>query len=99
VPSVPIRWVLLSDPAGICAPHAWLSTKLALDPGQILTWFVQRWPPEATVKERGLIYASTHHTSCMTGAYAARHRYCLGSTQSSRWQQPTCSQASPFLPI
>jgi len=40
---------------GICAPHAWLSTKLALDPGQILTWFVQRWPPEATVKERGLI--------------------------------------------
>jgi hypothetical protein len=50
-PPVPLRWVLLRDPAGTCAPHAWLSTTLALDPVQILTWFVPRWPLEPTFEE------------------------------------------------
>ena len=51
VPPVPIRWVLIRDPAGTCAPQAWLSTKLDCDPVQILTWFVQRWQLETTVEE------------------------------------------------
>ncbi len=51
MPSVPIRWVLIRDPAGKFAPQALLSTKLALDPMQILTWFVQRWQLETTFEE------------------------------------------------
>jgi hypothetical protein len=51
LPPVPIRWVLIRDPAGPCAPHAWLSTRLALDPMQILTWFVHRWQLETTFEE------------------------------------------------
>jgi hypothetical protein len=51
MPSVPIRWVLIRDPAGTFAPQALRSTTLALDPRQILTWFVPRWQLEATVEE------------------------------------------------
>jgi hypothetical protein len=50
-PPVPRRWVLLRDPARQCAPQAWLSTQLALDPVQLLTWFVQRWQSETTCEE------------------------------------------------
>jgi DDE superfamily endonuclease len=48
---VPIRWVLIRDPTGKFAPQALLSTKLALDPVQILTWFIHRWQLETTVEE------------------------------------------------
>ncbi len=48
---MPIRWVLIRDPAGKFEPQALLSTKLALDPRQILTWFVQRWKLETTFDE------------------------------------------------
>jgi hypothetical protein len=51
MPALPIRWVLIRDPAGKFAPQALLSTKLALDPRQILTWFVQRWKLETTFEE------------------------------------------------
>jgi hypothetical protein len=51
MPSVPMRWVLIRDPAGKFAPQAWRSTKRALDPMQILTWFVQRWKLETTFEE------------------------------------------------
>jgi DDE superfamily endonuclease len=51
MPSVPIRWVLIRDPAGKFAPQALLSTKLALDPMQILPWFIQRWQLETTFEE------------------------------------------------
>jgi hypothetical protein len=51
LPPVPIRWVLNRDPAGKVAPQALLSTKLDGDPGQILTWFIQRWPLETTCEE------------------------------------------------
>jgi hypothetical protein len=51
LPPVPIRWVLIRDPAGKFAPQALLSTKLDLDPMQILTWFVQRWQLETTFEE------------------------------------------------
>jgi hypothetical protein len=51
MPPVPIRWVLIRDPARTLAPQAWLSTKLDLDPRHILTWFIQRWRLETTVEE------------------------------------------------
>jgi hypothetical protein len=51
LPPVPIRLVLVRDPAGKLEPQALLSTKLALDPVQILTWFFQRWRLETTFEE------------------------------------------------
>jgi DDE superfamily endonuclease len=51
LPPVPIRWVLIRDPAGTFAPQALLSTKLDCDPMQILTWFIQRWRLETTFEE------------------------------------------------
>jgi len=51
LPPVPIRWVLVRDPAGKRAPQAWLATTRDLDPVQLLTWFVPRWQRETTVEE------------------------------------------------
>ena len=51
LPPVPRRWVLIRDPAEKFAPQALLSTQLDLDPGQILTWFIQRWQLETTCEE------------------------------------------------
>ena len=51
MPPVPIRWVLVRDPARRVAPQALLSTKLDCDPGQILRWFAQRWQLETTFEE------------------------------------------------
>jgi hypothetical protein len=51
LPPVPIRWVLLRDPAGKFAPQALLSTRLDVSPVQILAWFIQRWQRETTFEE------------------------------------------------
>lgn len=51
LPPVAIRWVLVRDPAGRCAPQALLSTDHDLTPGQIVAWFVQRWQVEVTFEE------------------------------------------------
>jgi DDE superfamily endonuclease len=51
LPPVPIRWVLIRDPARRVAPQALLSTKLDCDPAQILRWFIQRWQLETTFEE------------------------------------------------
>lgn len=51
LPPVPIRWVLIRDPAGRFAPQALLATRLDCDPVQILTWFIQRWQLETTFEE------------------------------------------------
>ena len=45
-PPVPIRWVLVRDPQGEFATQALLCTDLAVDPVQILEWFVLRWQLE-----------------------------------------------------
>ena len=45
-PPVPIRWVLVRDPQGEFATQALLCTDLAVDPTQILEWFVLRWQLE-----------------------------------------------------
>jgi hypothetical protein len=51
VPIVPLRWVLIRDPAGEHEPQALLSTDPAVLPHQIVEWFVLRWQLEVTFEE------------------------------------------------
>lgn len=51
MPVVPIRWVLVRDPARRFEPQALLCTDLARDPTQIVSWFVRRWSVEVTFQE------------------------------------------------
>jgi hypothetical protein len=51
LPPVPLRWVLLRDPAGQFDPQALLCTDPDREPLQIIGWFVQRWPVEVTFRE------------------------------------------------
>ena len=48
---LPIRWVLVRDPAGKFAPTAFLCTDLRVQPQQILDWFIMRWGMEVTFQE------------------------------------------------
>jgi hypothetical protein len=48
---VPIRWVLVRDPAGEHEPAAFLCTDLEAQPATILGWFVSRWRVETTFQE------------------------------------------------
>jgi DDE superfamily endonuclease len=50
-PTVPLRWVLVRDPAGQFKPQAFLCTDQKTTPSQILGWFVQRWQIEVTFEE------------------------------------------------
>jgi hypothetical protein len=50
-PPVPVRWVLIRDPAQSFEPQAFLSTDLDHTPEQILTWFIRRWTMEVTCEE------------------------------------------------
>ncbi|MBB2172089.1 IS701 family transposase [Gluconacetobacter asukensis] len=49
--AVPIRYVLVRDPAGHFRPQAFLCTDLAASPVDILAWFVRRWSMEVTFAE------------------------------------------------
>jgi len=51
LPPVPLRWVLIRDPQGQFATQALLCTDLAVDPAQVLAWFVRRWQLEVTLEE------------------------------------------------
>jgi hypothetical protein len=51
LPAVPIRWVLIRDPLGAFEPQALLCTQLAVEPIQIIEWFVLRWQLEVTFQE------------------------------------------------
>jgi len=51
VPVVPLRWVLIRDPAGEHEPQALLCTDPAVLPHQIVEWFVLRWQLEVTFEE------------------------------------------------
>ncbi len=48
---VPIRWMLVRDPAGAFEPQAFLCTDQAADPLTILQLFVRRWSVEVTFAE------------------------------------------------
>jgi hypothetical protein len=51
MPPLPIRWVLVRDPAGIRKPQAFLCTDLDVNPATILGWYVHRWSVETTFEE------------------------------------------------
>lgn len=51
LPVVPLRWVLVRDPAAEFEPQAFLCTDLRAEPADILTWFVRRWTAEVTFAE------------------------------------------------
>jgi hypothetical protein len=51
LPPVALRWVLIRDPEGQFATQALLCTDSAVEPVQILAWFVQRWQLEVTFEE------------------------------------------------
>jgi hypothetical protein len=48
---VPIRYVLVRDPAGDLRPQAFLCTDLHAKPVDILRWVVRRWSMEVTFAE------------------------------------------------
>jgi hypothetical protein len=50
-PPLPIRWVLVRDPAGVRKPQAFLCTNLDATPAAILGWYVHRWSIETTFQE------------------------------------------------
>jgi hypothetical protein len=50
-PTVPLRWVLVRDPAQQFAPQALLCTDLTATAPQIVEWFVLRWQLEVTFEE------------------------------------------------
>jgi hypothetical protein len=50
-PVVPIRWVLIRDPAGRFEPQALLTTNQQLAPAQVLTYFIRRWQMETTFED------------------------------------------------
>lgn len=50
-PVVHLRWVLVRDPRGELEPQALLCTLKAVEPVQILRWFVWRWSVEVTFAE------------------------------------------------
>jgi len=49
--AVPIRWVLIRDPAGKFETQAFLCTNLETCPKQIIGWFTKRWQVEVTFEE------------------------------------------------
>lgn len=51
LPPLPIRWVLVRDPAGVRKPQAFLCTDLDARPADILGWYVHRWSMETTFQE------------------------------------------------
>jgi hypothetical protein len=51
LPVVPLRWVLIRDPQEEFQPQALLCTDLAVEPEQIISWFVRRWQMEPTFQE------------------------------------------------
>jgi hypothetical protein len=51
LPPLPIRWVLVRDPAGIRKPQAFLCTDLNATLTAILGWYVYRWSMETTFQE------------------------------------------------
>jgi DDE superfamily endonuclease len=51
IPPLPIRWVLVRDPAGIRQPQAFLCSDLDAKPKDILGWYVHRWSMETTFEE------------------------------------------------
>ena len=50
-PVVPLRWLIVRDPAGRFRPQAFLATDTDADPADVLAWFIRRWAIEVTFAE------------------------------------------------
>ena len=48
---LPIRWVLVRDPAGKFKAAAFCCTDLSISPEQIIAWYILRWNVEVTFQE------------------------------------------------
>ena len=48
---MPLRWLIVRDPAGRFRPQAFLSTDTDADPADMLAWFIRRWTIEVTFAE------------------------------------------------
>jgi hypothetical protein len=51
LPPLPIRWVLVVDPAGQLAPQAFFTTQPTTSPQRVVELFVLRWSIEVTFEE------------------------------------------------
>lgn len=75
-PPLPIRWVLLRDPAGAHKPVALCCTTQTTDAAQILAWYLARWNIEVTFAElRAWLGAETQRGWCL--ATMQRSTPCL----------------------
>jgi hypothetical protein len=48
---VPVRWVMVRDPEGVCRDEAFFATDRALSPEQIIAYVVMRWSVEVTFEQ------------------------------------------------
>ena len=83
-PPVPLRWVLVRDPQGEFATQALLCTDLAVEPVQILEWFVLRWQLEVTPYQvRGRLFQEV--------------RAHLGVETQRQWSDRAIARTTPIL--
>ena len=83
-PPVIIRWVLIRDPQGAFATQALLCTDPAVDPTQILQWFVLRWQLEVTPYQvRGRLFQEV--------------RTHLGVETQRQWSDLAIARTTPAL--
>jgi hypothetical protein len=66
LPPLPIRCVLVRNPAGIRKPQAFLCTDLTASPATILGWYVHRWSIDETIKSTAI-----HQQSYSRSSHAA----------------------------
>ena len=92
-PPVPLRWVLVRDPAGEFTPQAWLGTDPAADPTQILEWLVLRWQLEVTPYQvRGRLFQEVRaHLGMETQPLATR------LDRVGQWSDPAIARTTPIL--
>lgn len=50
-PVVPLRWLIVRDPAARFRPQAFLATDIDANPADMLAWFIRRWTIEVTFAE------------------------------------------------
>ena len=83
-PPVPLRWVLVRHPQGEFATQALLCTDLAVEPVQILEWFVLRWQLEVTPYQvRGRLFQEV--------------RAHLGVETQRQWSDRAIARTTPIL--
>ena len=80
-PPVPIRWLLIRDPAQPQEPQALLSTDPALAPPQILTLYLRRWSMEVTLSGRAHLPGRGNPAAVVGPGHPAHHPGPAGPLQ------------------